>query len=149
MNHDGARRAFDFDSTPRQTIERFAVALERRVHRRRLHQLAVKGGERRFEVFPRKNGFASFDDLALPVACRGPYTELEGGFVGFVGIEKTTREFRRFAETQEKQAGRQGVERSGMPGFRRTKEASRFLECGIRRKPFVLVEQKNAVDPLP
>ena len=135
VDRHAARLALDLDAGARVFVERLAVALERRVHRRHLLDRADEsraGALQRCAV----DGDVGHgpDHLAFAVAGRRRHAELQGREVALVGVEARLRELGRRAEAQRQQAARQRVERAGVAGLLGAIEALGALQRRVARQ---------------
>lgn len=146
---DLAELAVDELAGPRIFVQRLAVALERRIHRRHLHDVAgeahERGLHRRTIAFDRPR----VDHVAFRVTGSRALAETHRRFIRLVGVEQVLRELRRLAEAQRQQARSQRIERAGVTGFLREKQALCANQRIVARQADRLVEQENAVQHAP
>src|SRR5437868_1153090 len=140
-----ATRALDALALARELVERHAVALQRRMHRRHLLDGAAKAAEDRLELGRRHLDRALLEHAALGVAGARAAAELERREVLLVGVEKRPGELGRLAEKHDEQARCQRVERAGVAGLPRMQRALRRLQRGVRAQAERLVEEQRAV----
>src|SRR5690606_18772366 len=129
-------------------VERLAVALERRMHRRYLVDLADEPlddlhAARHVDAGDTVTPVGT--DLALGVAGRGREPEPDLGQVGLVGVEQAGGKLGRLAEEQGQQARSKRVERAAMAGAGAAERAPRPHQGGVRRQADRLVEQQHPI----
>src|SRR5450756_1328553 len=113
-------------------VERLAQMFERAVHGRELLDLAAKFCQYRINI-----GLPDLDrmfggDLAFGIAGGGGLSQAQQGTIGFIGIQQSHGKFGCLAETDRQQAGGEGIECAGVPGFFSLKQSADFLQCSVR-----------------
>ena len=142
---DGTGRTFDLDAGAGVFVQRLAVLLQRRVHRRKLVDGA---GETRAGGC--QHGLVHLHrtlkhDVAFAVAADRGLAELQRGRVGLVRVEADLRELGGSTEADRQQAGGQRVERAGVARLLRLEDALDLLQRVIAGQADGLVEQQNAM----
>ena len=88
MDSHRARLALDFDALPRQVVERLAVPLQGRKHRRNLADRTAETHQRQLEFAWPDVDRTLLDDAAIGITGIGRDAEQEIGFVGLVSGEQ-------------------------------------------------------------
>ena len=132
-------------------VQRLAVVLERRVHRRHLRDRAgeATAGARRSSA-----RVSVHRPLVRAPRLRGRRWSSSGrassvARVALVGVEAGLRELGRRAEAQRQQARRERVERAGVAGLLGAQQALGLLQRVVARQAQRLVEQQHAVHGAP
>jgi hypothetical protein len=115
MDADATRFPLDFDAGPGILVQGLAIALQCRIHRRHLVDLADKGRQHFFHLRNAARYRTTLQHTAFGIGRVGGNTELHCRHIPLVGIEQLAGKLGRFAKAQGQKAGRQRIERSGMP----------------------------------
>jgi len=89
------------------------------------------------------------NDFAFCIAGRRGLPQAQQCSIGFIRIQQGIGKFGRLAEADRQQAGRQRVERAGMPRFFSLKQTANFLQRIVGAQFQRLIEQQYAIDGAP
>ena len=147
VNRHLARRAFDFNPLARQLVQRLAIALDRRVHRRRLLDHTGEAPQRGLHLFlVQQPDRAGGENLALGVTGRSGYAQPAGKAVCLVGIQQQPRQLGSFAQTDGQQTAGQRIKAAGMASLLRLIQALDRLQRRVGGPADRLVQQQHAAD---
>ena len=141
-----ARCPLDLHAFACVLVQRPAIALQRRVHRRHLRDAAGELFQHGVELFMRDRHRPTIEHLALGIGGRGAHTELQSGLVGLVGVEQIRRVLGGLAESQRQQAAGQRIERAGVTRLGGAQQPACLLQGMVGRDAARLVEQQHAID---
>ena len=140
-----ARLALDLDAGAGKLVERLALVLEGRIHRRHLLDLALETAQRLLDLAPADGHGTMLRRLALAVIRRRALPETKHRPVALVGVEQELRELGGLAEGERQQAGGDGIEAAGMAGLAGIQQALGNLQRRVRGHASRLVEQQHAI----
>ena len=145
VNRDLARCALDFETGTGVLVERTAVLLQRRVHRRHLGDRPGEALQHLLDQGPVDVDRPLLQHFALKVAGAGAPTQTQRRAVSLVGIQAYLAELGRSAEAQRQQASGQRIEGSRVTCFLGTQQPLGFLQSVVARPAQWLVEQQHTV----
>lgn len=102
------------DALPCKVAKLLAVALERRKHRRHLHDIADKLREDRLKRLARNRPARAGNDLSMRVLRVGRIARLQLGHVGLFLLHQIIKQAGRLADHQRQDAGGLRIKRTGM-----------------------------------
>ncbi|MNM98422.1 hypothetical protein D3C81_1109530 [compost metagenome] len=146
FNSNRTRLALHYLAGTRQLVQRLAIALERRVHRRYLLDWPPKARQQRLQLFPTNGHFTLLEHLTLGIAGGGGDAQVHDRGIAFLGIQQVLGELGRLAEAQRQHAGRQRIEAAGMPGLLGIEQPAHLLQRGVGTEAVRLVEDQDAAD---
>ncbi|MNF75764.1 hypothetical protein D3C84_578450 [compost metagenome] len=145
-NSNRTRFALHYFACTSQLVQRLAITLERRVHRRYLTDLPTKFGQYSLDIGATNGHRALLQNFTFGIRRGGGLAQLRQGFVTLVGIEQVLRELGGLTEAQRQDAGRQWIEAAGVTGLFGIEQPAYLLQGGIGGKTQWLVEQDDATD---
>ena len=149
MDGHRARGALDFLPLAGIGIQGFAVALERRIHRRHLRDRADKPVDDLPYLRRIATDRTGVEDTAFRVGGIGDDAQPHAGKVALVGMEQVAGKFGGLAETQGQQAAGERVQRAGVAALGGVVQPADSLQGVVGGNAGGLVEQDDAVDGLP
>ena len=114
----GTRLNLNFHALTRQIAQLLSVALERRKHRRLLHNVPDELRQHGFKLRRRCALAAACDDLSVRVLRIGRIAGLELRDIDFFLFHQIVKQARRLADHQRQHARRLGIQRSRMADLR-------------------------------
>src|SRR5690606_17672821 len=131
---------------PGQLVQRLAVMLERRVHRRHLLDITGKARQYRLDLSQGDLAGTHLQHLALGVTGSGGHAQTRLGNIGLVRIQQILGELGGLPKTQRQDTTGQRVETAGMSALAGIEQPAHLLQGSIGAHAQRLVENQDAVD---
>ncbi len=145
-NSNRTRFALHYFASTRQLVQRLAITLEGRVHRRYLTDLPTKIRQDSFDIGATNGHRAFLQNLTFGVRRGGGFAQLRQRLVTLVRIEQVLRELGGFTEAQRQNAGGQRIETAGVTGLLGVQQPADLLQSRVGGEPQRLVEQDDSAD---
>ena len=145
VDHQRARQALDRLAAPRQPIQRLAITLERRIHRRRLLLLTVEAHQYRLDRRGCQRRYrAALDDRPFRVPGLRAFPQQHAEAVALAQCQHLTGYPGRLAEADRQNPGGQRIKAARVPRLDAAGEPAYALQRRVGGQSEGLIEQQDA-----